>query len=142
VIPMFAGANVLDTGIFFPSGAGKVAFASRADLGEVAANILLSEGHENKVYTLTNTVSSSFADVAATLSELAGKEVPFISPDSATFEATLKQFGLPEPIIGMSLMFAAGIQNNEFASTDATLEGFLGRKQMDLKAFLKETYHL
>jgi len=44
------GANVFETGVYFPAGEGKVAFATRADLAEVAAITLTSEGHENKVY--------------------------------------------------------------------------------------------
>ena len=48
VIPMFIGEKVLETGIFFPAGTGKVPFALRSEMGEAAANVLTGEGHENK----------------------------------------------------------------------------------------------
>lgn len=140
VIPMFVGANVLETGVYFPAGEGKVAFATRADLAEVAAITLTSEGHENKVYDLAGSTAYSFADVAAELSIVAGKDVAYISPEPADFEGLLKQFGLPEGIIFMSLAFAAGIKNNEFDLPSTTLETLLGRKSTDLSAFIKATY--
>lgn len=142
VIPMFIGANVLETGIYFPAGEGKVAFAGRKDLAEATANILASEGHENKTYHLSANTATSFAEIAAVLSELSGKTVNYTSPEPADFEAMLKQIGLPDGIILMSVLFAAGIKNSDFDATDNTLEIFLGRKQNDLKNYLKATFNL
>jgi NAD(P)H dehydrogenase (quinone) len=142
VIPMFLGENVLETGVFFPAGDGKVAFAVRQDLGEATANILVSGGHENQTYHLTGSETTSFDEVAAILSELSGKEVPYINPENAVFEGALKQFGLPEPIIQLSVLFAAGIKNNDFNKTYDSLEKFLGRKPTDLKTYLKGAYKL
>jgi NAD(P)H dehydrogenase (quinone) len=137
VIPMFLGENVIETGVFFPAGEGKVAFALREDLGEATANILVSEGHENQTYNLTGSEVISFAEVAAILSELSEKAVSYINPESEVFEGTLKQFGLPEPIIQMSVMFAAGIKNNDFNKTYDSLERFLGRKPTNIRTYLK-----
>ncbi|MCP9745211.1 SDR family oxidoreductase [Lacihabitans sp. CS3-21] len=142
VIPMFLGENVIETGVFFPAGEGKVAFALREDLGEATANILVSEGHVNQTYNLTGSEVISFAEVAAILSELSEKAVSYINPESEVFEGTLKQFGLPEPIIQMSVMFAAGIKNNDFNKTYDSLERFLGRKPTNIRTYLKAVYKL
>lgn len=140
VIPMFVGAGVLETGIFFPAGEGKVAFAARQDLGEATATILSTEGHENKTYNLTGSEAYSFAQIAEGLSSLTGKTISYTSPEPAAFEGMLKQFGLPEGIVVMSVLFAAGMKNNDFSSPSDSLEHFLGRKTTDLKAFLHATY--
>lgn len=140
VVPMFVGAGVLETGIFFPAGDGKVAFAARQDLGEATATILSTEGHENKTYNLTGSEAYSFAEIAEELSSLTGKTVAYTSPEPAAFEGMLKQFGLPEGIVVMSVLFAAGMKNNDFSSPSDTLEQFLGRKTTDLKTFLHATY--
>lgn len=140
VIPMFVGAGVLETGIFFPAGDGKVAFAARQDLGEATATILSTEGHENKTYNLTGSEAYSFVEVADELSTLTGKTVSYTSPEPAAFEGMLKQFGLPEGIVVMSVLFAAGMKNDDFSLPSDTLEQFLGRKPTDLKTFLKATY--
>lgn len=142
VIPLFLGENVTETGVFFPAGEGKVAFASRRDLGEAAANVLLGNGHENQTYRLTGAVAYSFEEVAQLLSELSGKNVKYISPEPEVFVETLKQFGLPEHIIQMSLGFASGMKNNDFDKSFDTLEKLLGRKPTTLKDFLKEAYKL
>lgn len=142
VVPMFIGANVLETGVFFPAGEGKVAFANRNDLAKAIAQIIASNGHENKTYHLTGSQSHSFSEIANYLSELSGKEVPYISPSSADFENALKGFGLPEPIITMSVLFAAGMKNNDFEKVDSSLKTFIGQEPTSLKTFLKEAYQL
>ncbi len=142
VIPMFAGPQAVNTGIFFPAGDGKVSFASRQDLGEATANILATEGHENKTYQLTGAAAYSFADVATTLSTLANKPVNYTSPEPAAFEEALKGFGLPAEIIGMSLGFAAAIKHHDFEVVDTTLERLLGRPRTDLSNYLKVAYNL
>ena len=142
VIPMFAGPQAVDTGIFFPAGDGKVSFVTRQDLGEATATVLATTGHENKTYPLTGTAAYSFAEVAATLSSLANKTVHYISPEPAAFEETLKGFGLPAEIIGMSLGFSAAIKHNDFEVVDTTLERLLARTTTDLTTYLKAAYNL
>ncbi len=142
VIPMFLGENVTETGVFFPAGEGRVAFAARKDLGEATANILLGAGHENQTYNLTGEKAYTFDEIASILSELSNKTVPYISPEPEVFVQTLTQFGLPEHIIQMSLGFASGMKNNDFDKPYDTLEKVLGRKTTPLKEFLKETYKL
>ena len=140
VIPMFIGEQVLDTGVFFPAGEGRVAYASRTDLAEAISKIALSDAFDNQSLPLTNVENYSYADVAKILTELSGKEVAYVSPTPEIFADTLKGFGLPEPIIQMSLGFAAGIKNNDFDKTFPNLETILGRKPQTLKDFLKSVY--
>lgn len=142
VIPMFIGENVLETGIYFPAGDGKVPFVLRSDLAEATANILTEGNHENKTYQLTATNSYSFGDIAEILSELSGKSINYISPESADFENMLKQIGLPEHIISMSSLFAAGIKNNDFNEVYPDLKNFLNKDEADLKNYLKEVFLL
>lgn len=140
VIPVFAGEKMIDTGIFLPTGSGKVAFATRQDLAAAAAAALTGEGHENKTYRLTGSESFSFGDIANYLSELSGKEVAYTSPDDATFKATLAQWGLPDEIIQLSAAFAAGMRNNEFDVITTDLEELIGRKPTSLRSFLNHTF--
>ena len=140
VIPMFIGEQVLETGVFFPAGEGRVAYASRTDLAEAIAKVALSDAFDNQSLPMTNVENYSYADVAKTLTELSGKEVAYVSPTPEVFELTLKGFNLPEPIIQMSLGFAAGIKNNDFDTTFSNLETILGRKPQTLKAYLQSVY--
>lgn len=140
VIPMFIGEQVLETGVFFPAGEGRVAYASRNDLAEAIAKVALSDEFVNQNLPMTNIENYSYFDVAEILTELSGKEVTYISPTPEVFAETLKGYGLPEPIIQMSLGFAAGIKNNDFDKTYPNLETILGRKPQGLKDYLKSVY--
>jgi len=140
VIPMFIGEQVLDTGVFFPAGDGRVAYASRTDLAEAISKIVVSDAFDNQSLPLTNSENYSYTDVAKILTEISGKEVAYLSPTSEVFAETLKGFGLPEPIIQMSLGFAAGIKNNDFDTTFPNLETILGRKPQNLKEYLQSVY--
>lgn len=140
VIPMFIGEQVLETGVFFPAGEGKVAYASRTDLAEAISKIVVSDAYDNKSLPLTNIENYSYADVAEILTELSGKAVAYVSPTPEVYEETLKGFHLPEPIIQMSLGFAAGIKNNDFDTTFSNLETILGRKPQGLKEYLQSVY--
>ncbi len=140
VIPMFLGEQVLETGVFFPAGDGRVAYASRTDLAEAISKIVVSDAFDNKSLPLTNTENYSYVDVAEILTEVSGKKVAYVSPTPEVFAETLKGFGLPEPIIQMLLGFAAGIKNNDFDTTFPDLETILGRKPQTLKEYLKSVY--
>ena len=140
VLPMFIGEQVIETGVFFPAGEGRVAYASRTDLAEAIAKVALSDAFDNQSLPMTNVENYSYADVAKTLTELSGKEVAYVSPTPEVFELTLKGFNLPEPIIQMSLGFAAGMKNNDFDKVYPNLEEILGRKPLTLKEYLKSVY--
>lgn len=142
VIPMFTGEAVLQTGVFFPSGDGKVAFASRNDLAEVTATLLTADDTAGRAYALTGKNAYSFGEVAQMLTKLSGKDVPFVSPSSEVYENTLRSFSLPEGIITMSTLFASSIQNGDFEEENTTLEELLGRPEKSMENFLRETYSL
>jgi NAD(P)H dehydrogenase (quinone) len=139
-IPVFVGSQVMETGIFLPAGNTPVAFTLRSDMAEAAASILISEGHENKDYSLSNTESVTFHEIAHIISEASGKEIGYISPDSEAFIEVLTNAGLPADVIGVSAGFAEGFKQGEFASTETDLDKLLGRKPASVKDFLTEVY--
>ena len=139
-IPFFVGEQVLETGISFPAGDGKATFAKRSEMGEAIANVMISDGHENKIYLLTGQPNYSFAEIAEILSELSGRNVTYHSPDSIAFEAQLKEYGIQESDIQFSTLFAAIIKNEEYDVKGSDLEQLLGREPTDLRAYLKETF--
>jgi NAD(P)H dehydrogenase (quinone) len=140
MLPMFLGEKVLETGVFFPVGDTKSAFATRSDMAEAAANILLGNGHENKEYELSNTENSSFQDIADVLSSLAGKTISYFSPDSETYRKNLLDAGVPTEYVGIFGGFAEAMKQGEFTSTNRDLEALLGRKPTSAKEFLAEIY--
>ena len=140
VLPMFIGEKVFETGIFLPAGTGRTAFTTRSDMAEAAANILISEGHENKEYVIANESNYSFNEVAMILSELSGKQIQYSSPSAEIFNDTLTKAGVPMESVVMVAAFCEAIKQGEFSKTGNDLGKLLGRKPTTLKEFLKSVY--
>ena len=140
VLPMFLGEKVLETGIYFPAGEGQAAYVSRNDLAEAAANILSTDGHENKEYATNNIENYSMNEIAATLSLITNKEVFYLNPNTEDYQAALTQAGVPAEYIGMFVGFGEAIKQGEFQSENSDLEKLLGRKPQSLSEFLKQVY--
>lgn len=140
ILPMFIGEKVAETGVFIPAGNGKAPFATRLDMAEAAAIVLSTPGHEHKIYSIASSTAYSFSDIAATLSELAGKTIPYIDADPLQYKETLTRAGVPSEYIGFMGGFAEAIKKDEFNATSQDLEILLGRKPASLKEFLKTAY--
>jgi NAD(P)H dehydrogenase (quinone) len=140
--PLYAGAKVVETGIYLPAGNGKAPFALRREMGEAAANVLLQNGHENQTYEITGSDLYSFTDVANAFSSLSGKTVNYTDADPVAFPAKLKESGLPEIVVKIVSGFAEDIKNHQFENVTKDLEKLLGRKPAPLKESLKEVFGL
>lgn len=68
----------IESGVLrFALGAGKLGLIDTNDIAEFAAQILISEGHENNTYTLTGPESISLYEVAAAIGETIGKPIQY-----------------------------------------------------------------
>ena len=144
VIPMFLGdkSQVLQSKtVYLPTENGKTAFVPRRDFAEAEAIILSNpSAHVNRVYEFNGNEAASFAQVAQYLSETTGEKISHVSPSVKEFETSLKSFGLPAEIIGMTTMFCLGIGDGEFDKSQNDLENILGRKTQSIASFIGEVY--
>lgn len=141
MIPLFAGAQVAETGvILFPAQEGKASWALREELAEAAAYVLTTAGHENKTYVLANTESTSFQDIAQDLSASLGKDIRYQSPPVEEFQAILTQAGVPAVYIGMFSMWASAVAQGMMNREDSTLAAFLGRQPTTTAQFIQQVY--
>ncbi len=141
-IPQFVGANVFETGIYLPAGQGRVPFALRSEMAEAIANALTADDTDTIVYKLTGSEAYSFADVAAVLTDLSGKEVTYTAAEKSAFERQLKARNVPEPVIQKITGFLTDIKNGQEDDVSHDLENLLGRKPASLKDGLKGLYNL
>lgn len=141
-LPMFAGDKVFETGIYLPAGNGKVPYALRREMGEAAANVLLQEGHENKVYEITGSEMYSYFDVADVLASLSGKMVKYTPAEPALFGKQLKAAGVDDFIIFILTGFNLDIRNEQYEIITNDLEKLLGRKPAGLEEGLLEVFDL
>ena len=116
------------------AGNGKVGWVLRSELAEATANILATDGHENKVYELGGENLTQEEFVAA-LNEVTGKDIQVISIDDAAFKDMLKG-NVPDPAIDMMIMVQASIREGKLENHDSDLETLLGRKPATVKEAL------
>lgn len=138
----FVGEKVFETGINLPAGEGRVAYALRSEMGEAIANVLLEDGCGNKIYKFTGSEQYTFGDVAAALTDLSGKEVKYTPAEKSTFEAQMKERGVPEPVVQKVVGFITDIKNGQEEEVSSDLENLLGRKPASLKEGLKALFKL
>src|SRR5437016_14444835 len=73
-----------DGAIYLPWGNGTASFVDTRDVASVAADVLTSDGHEGKIYTLTGPVALGIADVARILAGVAGRDINYVDcPETA-----------------------------------------------------------
>ncbi|WP_461449866.1 SDR family oxidoreductase [Mucilaginibacter sp.] len=143
IIPNFAGEHLLDMGtLVFPAADGKTTFALREDLAEAGANLLLDETgkYENKAVVLTGATGVTWAEVAAAISEIIGKQIGYASPSQEEYIAALNKAGVPEIFVHMLSGFAEAIKQGEFDQVDSEFENILGRKPAPFTDLLKVAY--
>jgi NAD(P)H dehydrogenase (quinone) len=140
MLPIFLGEKVLETGVYFPAGEGKVSFATRQDMAEATANILIGEGHEGKEYEIANTVSISFQDVANILSEITGKKVAYLNPNAEDYKSALTHAGVPAEYVGIFAAFAEAMKQGEFETNRTDLPQLLDRKPTSVAQYLGQVY--
>ena len=143
VIPMFAGENLLHSkSIFIPAGEGKTAFATRTDMAEAGALILLDDTGEfdNQSIELAGSETVSWNDIAGIISKTTGEEIAYVSPSVEDFLSTLTNAGVPAEIAGLLAGFSQAISEGEFDVTNGVLESLLGRKLVRVEEYLGEVY--
>lgn len=140
MLPMFMGEKVLETGVFFPAGTTPVAFTFREDMAEAIANVVMSDGHENKVYGISSNERLNFEQVAQLISELSGKDVQYLNPENQIYQGALKQAGVPEHFVAMFAGFAEAMKQGEFDTQHSDLSTLLKREPLQMKTYLKEVY--
>lgn len=139
-IPMYIGENVLESGIYIPAEDGKVPFASRTDMAEAAANVLMTEGHENKFYKTVNDRNYSFYDIAEILSDISGKNIEYTSPACTEYFNTLEKDGIPKDAICNAIGWISTFKQGYFESDTSDLGKLLGRKPTPLESILAGIY--
>ncbi|OAN59950.1 NmrA family NAD(P)-binding protein [Sphingomonas sp. TDK1] len=77
-----------------PAGRGNAAFIDAADVAEVAACVLLEDGHDKATYHLTGPEALTMKQVAAALSAGRGKPVRYINLPTPLYRASMKLAGV------------------------------------------------
>nr|WP_295930582.1 NAD(P)H-binding protein [uncultured Dyadobacter sp.] len=140
-IPLFIGSGMEDGRIFYPSGAGKVSFVSRADIAEALATVLAGDALDNRVFGITGPGAWSFGDIARALQDIAGfADAAHTDISAEDYRKGLLGFGMGEEEAAFYGSMADSIRAGEFEETDSALETLLGRKPLGVDDYLRSLY--
>lgn len=105
------------------AGTGRLSTAARADYAEAIAVTAIGAGHGNRTYELGGDTAYALADMAAEVSRLTGKQIPYNDLPPEAYAGILESFGLPSG-------FAAMIADADARASEGALfddSGILGR---------------
>tara|TARA_R110002167_G_scaffold71421_4_gene201547 strand:- start:778 stop:1650 length:873 start_codon:yes stop_codon:yes gene_type:complete len=123
--------------LYLGTGEGKFAPLLVKDVGEIAANILTSEGHAGKAYNITGPELLTGLDIADVFADVLGHPVEYVSPDNDTTLESLVSSGWPEwqahGMVELLNLFSA----NQAAVVSPDGEALLGRPLTHLKGFIE-----
>ena len=140
ILPSFLGENIFKYGIYLPAGNGKIGFALRSEMAEIAAKILISKGHKNKTYSVSQG-NYSFSEIAEYISQITGKNITYLSPSLDTFLNTAIDQGMSKKFAKMIGGFAVAARYGELESDGSQMEILLGRKPLTIKEYLEEALY-
>jgi NAD(P)H dehydrogenase (quinone) len=139
VLSIYYDSNPYKNGINVPAGNGKMAPATRDELAEAHAEILATEGHENKTYSLGGSEAISFVDIATILAEIKGKTVPFTTITTEEYIDIIVAKGTPRKVAEFLTNWVIAIDEGEFEDQSGDLESLLGRKTTTFRAYIEST---
>jgi NAD(P)H dehydrogenase (quinone) len=139
LLPMLLGDALQSGHMYYPSGNAKVNLASRRDMAEAIANVVLNpEPHKNKVYEITSANAYSLQQIAQMLSESAGKQITYTDIPFEQLKDNLAKTGLPEGAVNAIASISKMISNGYIDHTDKALENLLQRKPVDLREAIEQ----
>lgn len=140
LLPAFIGEKVAETGIYFPAEEEETSFVLRSDIAEAIANVLVSEGHENKTYYLSHPEKVKFAAVSEFLSGQLKAPISYFSPTATDYVSTLTQAGVPSEFAQFFAAFGLAIAVGEFNTDKSDLVELLDRRPVSFREYLSSIY--
>lgn len=125
-------------GIFVPAEDAKVSFVDVRDIAAVAMKALTEDGHGGKGYTLTGPEALSHGEVASILSEVAGREIKYVSVAESDARGALAQAGWQESQIDFMMNLFAVIRQGYAAPVSPDVRAALGRDPIRFRDFARE----
>ncbi|GAB4213530.1 MAG: NAD(P)H-binding protein [Roseiflexaceae bacterium] len=129
--------GALASGVMAAPADAPVAYATRSDLAEAAANLLAQGGHQDQALDLTGGEALDLAQVGQLLGAITGRPVERQVLHDAAYRELLAAAGMPEGGATIFLQIFAAIHQGRFATVSPALEQLLGRPPQRPTDFLR-----
>jgi uncharacterized protein YbjT (DUF2867 family) len=113
--------------IHLPFGAGACSWIDAADVGAVAAKVLIAEGHEHAAHALTGPAALTIDDVATVLTEASGRPIRYVDVPEATARKAMLDTGVPTWLVEALMELHAVDKRGGKAFVTPTVPELIGR---------------
>jgi len=124
--------------IYLPWGTGTASFVDTRNIASVAAEVLTSDGHEEKIYTLTGPAALGIAEVAQILSEVASREFKYVDVSEDAARDGMLQAGLPKWQVEALMELHAINKQNRWSAVTADIEKVTDTGPTDFARFARD----
>jgi NAD(P)H dehydrogenase (quinone) len=133
-LPMMAGADGVIRG---PAGDGAASVVARDDIADVAAAVLLGDGHDGVTYDVTGPRALTMVEMAMELSRAAGRPVSYVAETLAEAYASRAHYGAPDWEVAGWVTSYAAIAAGELAAVSDTVRAVAGHDATTLAEVLR-----
>lgn len=128
------GAAVAHGAMIGSAGEGRVSGAARADYALALAVVASTEGHEGRAYELAGDSAFSLAEMAAEVSRITGRTIPYTSLPETVYAGILEGFGLPPAFAALLADADAQAAQGALQDDSRTLSRLIGRPTTPMAA--------
>lgn len=126
----------LESGTYAAVDGAPSASVVRDDIAAAAAGILATGGHEGVTFHATGPASLNHAQIAETLSRVAGRPIRYSPLTIEQFQAGLQSAGLPPPVIDVLSRFQEAARDGVFDLVTHDVERLSGSPAEPIEGFL------
>ena len=132
--------GAVKTGILsIPAKEGKMTTVTRTDCAAVAATVLATNGHQNKIYDITGRESLGWSDIAEIASEIAGKQIEFKPASKDAFRESMLAMGISDFRIDFLLEIYDAYSSGAYNVQSDAVAVLTGRPTTPTKDFILQT---
>jgi uncharacterized protein YbjT (DUF2867 family) len=134
----YYGVNPQKDGeIYLPHGRGKATWVDARDVGESAAKVLTTLGHEGKVYELTGPEALTTEEVLKILSEELGHKYTYVDAPEDAARKAMEEMKMPLWLVDGFMELHALIKHGYAESLADGVKTILGREPHSLRDWAK-----
>jgi NAD(P)H dehydrogenase (quinone) len=123
----FVPRMVSDDGVIAgPADEGRLAAVARDDIAEVVAELLTTGGHDGASYDVTGSEALTFAEIAAELSRLTGREITFKDETLEEAWASRSVYGAPDWMVEAWISTYTAVARGELDEVTDNVQRFTG----------------
>ncbi len=127
-----------DGAIRGPGGDGRCAIVARADVARLAAAVLLDpDAHAGRTYDVTGPEALTFAEIAATIARVRGREVTYIDETLDEAYASRAPYGAPAWQVDAWVSTYTAIARGAMATVSDAIGSITGTAPQTLEDFLR-----